>query len=860
MTIRRRPLLFLNLAWIAANVAVYVLGLSGGRRPLSINDAYSQGIQLLSGGHADPGPVVEIFVLASMLASIRSLALAYRVYFSPSPIEVHATENTTGQELNMKALDVAFREHLASPRIYQVTTVPGDPDPDRLIEILQAPTYGGWRGILAAAYSYAIPRRAFIVSATLRLRDEAPCYGASARVRRLPSQAFELETQWSTSFERALKRTAFAVAANILPQTRFCQDIPWTAWRGRELPTSLFRDYQRAKVMVGERRYDEALYLYHRALRKDANNVGLQYDVGQLYERLRLYPDALFTYLHLVNQIFPTRTIAKNGTLRRSTPRAWPSRQRDPYVIWYRYVVTLGTGPRLAEELLFPRWSELQGWLSGAQNGRSTSDRPWRFFELREMRRAIAEELERIFPSAIPETRQKNSRLFDSLSVSATDTPDAAAAQMDALERYLLTCAARELGALRKAFRADRRLAIILRRSSRRGSSLTRTAIRQTETFIAARLRRLDTREQNRHDADGGIAPRLDWRYRVPELTAKLREAGYSADSTSWLEHYNAACIYAFPLIDDSRELEEHAEYARAAVAALQRALRCGEDVDFVRAKRYWLQAGDPDLTGLRHYECFRAFEARVYGRPLPAFGDIARFELYLYLRQGLEAAARNLSAEWTDRDHENTVACAEFERWWRQEEQAWRLVIRLGRFYRQWQTRWEIGHDLRAWIESAGVEARPAPWPNLTRTPDEWDASDTESAGASLLATEQLFAALGMQAVAGQSHRRIRSWNRRRASMKRLVAITSSWADYARARSRLANGDIVLTDEVISMIRARAGVWAALRQWAEHPEKSRASEFAEAIARLQQPPSGLRPVKRGPPPVIPNRSQGSPR
>ena len=328
---------------------------------------------------------------------------------------------------------------------------------------------------------------------------------------------------------------------------------------------------------------------------------------------------------------------------------------------------------------------------------------------------------------------------------------------MDALERYLLICAARELNALRKSFRADRRLAVFLRRSSRQGSSLTRTSIRQTEIFIAARLRRLDTREQmrrldtreqNRHAANEGIASRADWRHNIPELTAKLHEAGYSADSTSWLEHYNAACVYAFPLIDDNRECQAHVEYARAAVTALQRALQCGEDVDFVRAKRYWLQAGDPDLTGLRHYECFRAFEARVYGRPLPAFGDIARFELYLYLRRGLEAAARNLSAEWADRDHGHTVPDTEFERWWRQEEQAWRLVIRLGRFYRQWQTRWEISRDLRAWIESAGVEARPAPWPNLTRTSGEWDSSDAESAGASLLATEHLFAALGMQAV----------------------------------------------------------------------------------------------------------------
>ena len=81
---------------------------------------------------------------------------------------------------------------------------------------------------------------------------------------------------------------------------------------------------------------------------------------------------------------------------------------------------------------------------------------------------------------------------------------------------------------------------------------------------------------------------------------------------------------------------------------------------------------------------------------------------------------------------------------------------------------------------------------------------------------------------------------------MKHLLAITSSWADYARARSRLADGDIVLTGEMIAMIRGRAGVWAALRQWAAHPEESRADEFAEAVGRLKQPPSPLPPVRHG--------------
>lgn len=62
------------------------------------------------------------------------------------------------------------------------------------------------------------------------------------------------------------------------------------------------RHYQRAKRMVGERRYDEALSLYHSALQYDADNVHLRYDVGQLFERLQQY--ALLTNRLLCRSVF----------------------------------------------------------------------------------------------------------------------------------------------------------------------------------------------------------------------------------------------------------------------------------------------------------------------------------------------------------------------------------------------------------------------------------------------------------------------------------------------------------------------------------------------------------------------------
>ena len=140
-------------------------------------------------------------------------------------------------------LDAAFREYMALPKLYQLTTIPGDPEPDHLVEVLRVPSAEAWA--YAAARSHFRCVRSW--NCALRKQDHNPKYGAAVQVRRLPGLATELETQWSTSFERALQRAAYAAAAHILPQTRACRSTPWHAWQTHILPTSLFRNYQRAK-------------------------------------------------------------------------------------------------------------------------------------------------------------------------------------------------------------------------------------------------------------------------------------------------------------------------------------------------------------------------------------------------------------------------------------------------------------------------------------------------------------------------------------------------------------------------------------------------------------------------------------
>lgn len=798
--------LALNSAWLLAIFALFVCGLlERPATPETINQAFSRGVQHATLGHLTPGPFVGWVVLALMLASIHWIVLEFRAVMGGN-IEVRPIDNASGSKIDTHALDVAFREYLALPRLYQLTTMPGDPEPEHLIEVLKVPSAAGWRGLLAAAYAYAFPRRAFIVSAALRKQPHEPMYGVAVQVRRLPGLATELETQWSTSFERALQRGAYAAVAHILPQTRACRNVPWSAWRGRVLPASLFRDYQRAKKMVAERRYDEALDLYHHALVKDANNPDLRYDVGQLYERLGLYPDALYTYLNLVDELFPSKS--------RSHRRRSGWGKQDKYVIWYRYVIVMASGAPLAKELLEPDWEELRVWLgseAGADGTEQTEERPLRTIELREIRRLLAERFREIYPA---HTSQEE--LGKSLSVLLQEPHNAGDQQV--LERCLLKCAESEAHILAHALKWSNRLHPFLRRPA----SLTLTAVREVLVSIECRLTLIDAQ------------PSETRRPAAEDIAAELRKAGYKPErSANWLEHYNAACAYALMIRDDKTQDEDKLPYAYAAVSALELALKYGEDIDFVRTKRYWLQAGDPDLAGLRRYACFRAFETRVYGRPLPATENIGKYELYLYLRTVLEDAARHLEREWRRRANSQArkFTYESFEEWWRLERHAWELAIRLGRFYRQWQTRREAVESRRNWIESFSGEVRSVPYPNVNLPSYALDIGDFKITKKALDNTEAIFAHLGnncgrLMPRDGES------------DTTSIMARTREWSDYAARCSESVSEKSVLSSEVRRACEMRAAVWAALRHWALAPSPEHRDAFVGAVAALQAPPA----------------------
>jgi hypothetical protein len=753
------------------------------------DQALSDGVQWITFHHFVPGIWVSLAILLIVLVNIRSLSLAIIAFRVNSPVEVKPLDNAThNRDLDTHPLDVAFSDYLALSRIYRIPTVPGEQEPDRLIEVLKVPTSAGWTGVLSAAVSYAFPRRAFLVTASLLDRKGAQGCGVSVQVRRFPGLAVHLETQWSSTFERALQRGAYAVAAHITQQTKACRKIPWSEWENREraLPTALFRNYQRAKQMVGERRYDEALALFHSALSHDAGNIGIRYDVGQLYERLELYPDALLTYMELVDEIFPVR---RSGSMvqsdRVAAPKWWPrSANRDPFIIRYRYIVALGQGDLLAQDLV-------DSQSRAPSSSREYEDPPWRTQELSEIARLLSTRLDQLYKEYC------KASLWD-LIINVNSRRE--------ISKFLLKCADREAEMLIRDIGRIRLRPRWL--GSRRRSVLTPVATKVAQLTIAYRLEKLDRRAT------------VD---ELRKMKRKLDNAKYDAEgSRNWLEHYNAACYYAAAIVNDTREIAGNRQYAEEAVAALGRAAHYGGQIEFVRSKKYWLQAGDPDLRGLRYYKCFRAFEARVYGHPLPATARLSRYELYRFLRALLRRAARELEKKWRDRAVQCRlgVSNAEFEDWWRQELRAWGMAIRLGRFYNQWQTRQAALAEIRNWIEAFEPEALPIPYPNIAQGPYPPDTGDYALVDRMLTETEDILTFLGSECGSPMPSADI--------STGTLYDKTVRWSEYAAECSRL--GNMMPYEELMAVCLERAALWASLRQWAQSPGPTYGKIFADTI------------------------------
>jgi hypothetical protein len=294
-----------------------------------------------------------------------------------------------------------------------------------------------------------------------------------------------------------------------------------------------------------------------------------------------------------------------------------------------------------------------------------------------------------------------------------------------------------------------------------------------------------------------------------------LHGCGYSRRSKHWLEHYIAACSYAIPLVSDPAEQPGHLELASRAVQAIELADRCGQHIAFATSKEFWIVAGDPDLSGLRRYKIFRAFQARVYTHPLPAVDDLARYERYAFVLSMVKRGATAMEQRWRElarapRPPQNL----DLEEIWRQELHAWTLAVRLGRFFRQWQTREQIHDAFRAWSEQTGGEMPPVTYPNVFR---EWYLpylGDFQATERRLRNTEEMLEALGELGSLSPEEAQ-----HSRPNGPDVIATTEQWLESTRRASRETTSPARQLEEDLSRAaHSRAALWATVRQWTDEP------------------------------------------
>ena len=758
-------------------------------------------------------------------------------------------------EVDATRLTAAFRDRLVRSHLQSPEPVPAPAQHGDFLDVLTAGAadvgtlFTGFLRILRAAK----PSHAYEVRGALLSRDRAPGCGVTVHVVRLPGKAGQGETFWDSSWDGAIRQAADHATASILPRTRRCNS-PWSGWRGFHMPSELFHSYERAAELEREHRYDEALGFYFDALELDPMNLGLRLQIGFLQERLALFLDALATYESILEVARPGRNSvaadAAEGTpaaiavdhprdltlgkrarrdalRRRHRSPARRDRDRVLLVARYRRAILLG-----GQEL--PRQWAIRK--SGRGKNRRDSERKQLRQGLRPALLELIEEAEERgtdeLGDVIPSCLLKRLRAGGSLRLGKDDVhtvlaepkrdvlPDRLLLQ---LEELLVHSALHELSELKGVLPV-----------TAPATDLTKHAVDLARLWMGERLRRLAPK----------LSPEVELEVAVSadELQRRVRDMdGFGRRFKCWQEHYNAACIYALPLLarDERRDKSQVRALTALAVKCLQRAVSCA-DSGYIASRRDWLLSDDPDLDGLRADPAFKRFEttyfpaaARLPKRPR----ELHKWEVSLYTFGLLSRTAEIWEQTWQDRksslgpavEAENLVA------WAKVELAVWKRVQKVAVNHRHWQSRLALVEDMRKWGMEQGFGPLEVRFPRF-RDGDALSIDDEDTGapdmGAMVKKNDALLETLAetIEPPADESsacrlitdldgwHSELAGldlagWRLRRAYIARLC---ESHASLWRALRRyLDNGDAHLDKKLASAIGATEEMWvAAQRRW----------------------------------------------
>lgn len=220
------------------------------------------------------------------------------------------------------------------------------------------------------------------------------------------------------------------------------------------------------------------------------------------------------------------------------------------------------------------------------------------------------------------------------------------------------------------------------------------------------------------------------WPPKVEALDERIAKIERGSGFDRWHEHYNAACVYAQPLMTDRpRSVGDHTpeddlreKLAERAVQRLATATTYANSA-YIAGRREWLVSEDPDLDGLRAHPRFKDFEATYVPAEAPTVlrpREVQMLESSRYVRDLLLSTAEQWEHIWhlrgrtLDRRPNVHVVLA----WWTDEREAWDQVRNVALNHRHWNACLELLDHQRTWGETYGFKAPDVSFPRYEDEP----------------------------------------------------------------------------------------------------------------------------------------------
>ena len=599
----------------------------------------------------------------------------------PGPVEITSFAAVTDAECPTEDVLAEFRRTLAQMSLSTPQSIPTEPQRDSILDDVRTALDAPKNAIATAAAllgALVKIRTAYRVSAQLRVQDADYPYGITVHVVMLPGGRGEVRTIWSDDWVDVAERAAHLVGAFVLPRSRLARRPPWTAWHGLEMPGDLFHHTQTARRFVREKRYEEAIDRFHRALEIDPQNPYLRIELAQVQEQIGLYMDALSGYADVVaieswydrRLWLRLRALLNDDTS--GTPPGRLTRARNGrgalVIARYRLVCRLAAADQLSEQ-----WE--RSWSDDGQS-RGEARNPLRATERKALRERLSIWLDSYYRQYVDTHQVRDPMRFVDF---ARKKP-----LMRHFLQFVAHCEATHLVSDYRWVRGRRRP----------GLPVTQTALNVMLAWAPLYLiaAQVDVPVEDWSRFGRSQQPPIAW---PPDPNDVDRQIAHylrrkPAFAREWQEYYNAACTCAVALGVTS-EKRDRVRYALRAVRHLERAVS-STDSGFVGSYAQWLSTGDSDLSHLRSTPQFIDFLDRYLPNEksrVPRPRRLLQLIMSMHCVRLLQQYARARADFWrthADRDADAAVA-DELNREWdlrvfvldyAQNDRDWRSRLRL--------------------------------------------------------------------------------------------------------------------------------------------------------------------------------------